>query len=170
MLCRYCGRKLFQKKYSFRTRRGEMKTRLSSPKSCSDCGHKSPTYITWKSMLQRVDDPNGIGKKNYRDRGITVCERWRDFGNFLFDMGHRPNGMSLDRINNDGPYEKSNCRWADRTTQRRNSSFLRKITYRGETKILTDWARERGIKVTTLRMRIFTYGWPIEKALGGKNA
>lgn len=84
-------------------------------------GEQSPTYKSWHSMKQRCLNPNNPSAHNYSERGITVCDRWLDFNNFLADMGERPENTSLDRIDNDKGYSKENCRWTDHTTQIRNS-------------------------------------------------
>lgn len=81
------------------------------------------TYQAWSNMRARCN-PNTTSvrdKKYYIDRGIKVCARWNSFENFLADMGHVPDGLTLDRINNDGNYEPGNCRWTDRFTQMNNT-------------------------------------------------
>ena len=81
----------------------------------------APEYKCWDAMRYRCCNENGKGYKNYGGRGITVCDRWLEsFENFYADMGDRPEGTSIDRIDNDGNYEPGNCRWADASTQNKN--------------------------------------------------
>lgn len=82
---------------------------------------RSPEYESWAAMHARCVAKKGRNKIYYADRGIVVCERWAVFENFLEDMGARPPNMTLDRKDNDGNYEPSNCRWATQSEQRRNS-------------------------------------------------
>lgn len=87
-----------------------------------DCSKR--TYTSWDTMTQRCTNPNNIAYKWYGGRGITICERWRKFANFLIDMGDRPEGTTLDRIDSNGNYEPSNCRWATRDVQHANQRHV----------------------------------------------
>lgn len=80
----------------------------------------SPTYMSWKSMIGRCQRAVTNSYRSYGGRGISICERWHTFEAFLADMGERPIGTSLDRINCDGNYEPSNCRWATAKEQAQN--------------------------------------------------
>ena len=115
-------------------------------------------------MRARCLNPREAGYKNYGGRGIYICDRWHLFANFFADMGLRPAGHSIDRINNDGPYEPSNCRWVTRIVQCRNkrNNFL--IEYRGQIKPLQEWAECLGINQGTLYYRIATCKWPASLA------
>src|SRR3954471_6233232 len=87
----------------------------------------SPVYHVWQAMIQRCENPNCDAYENYGARGITVCEEWHDFELFIADMGVRPKGFSIDRIDNDKGYCKSNCRWASTAQQlnnRRNNRVI----------------------------------------------
>ena len=81
---------------------------------------RTPTYRSWESMRSRVLGDSYKGRKHYRDAGVTICQKWDSYENFLADMGERPKGTTLDRIDPFGNYEPSNCRWADTITQRNN--------------------------------------------------
>lgn len=124
----------------------------------------SPCYQTWRSMLQRCRDKNSRSWPHYGGRGIKVCDAWKDFRVFERDMGPRPPGMSIDRIDNDGNYEPGNCRWATISEQTRNYRRNVQLTCHGRTQCVTDWAEELGIDAHLIYGRLED-GWPAEAAL-----
>lgn len=123
-------------------------------------------YAVWNSMRQRCNNKNSMFFSYYGARGIYVCERWIDsFENFIEDMGFPPDGMSIDRIDNSGPYCKENCRWSSSKSQARNRRSSRIIAYNGTSKTLSEWAECIGIGTGTLHTRLNRLGWTVEKAL-----
>ena len=128
----------------------------------------STTYQSWASMKYRCS------KKSkdydiYMGRGITVCDRWiESFENFYEDMGERPKGTSIDRIDNDGNYEPGNCRWATTTEQAMNKSTNTILEYNGEKNTITQWAYLTGISKATICSRLYTGKWSIEETLTKK--
>ena len=103
--------------------------------------HGTPVYRTWESMIHRCTNPNNRCFKYYGGRGIQVCERWRKFMDFYADMGNRPEGLTIDRVNNNGNYEKSNCKWATRLEQADNRR-IQKITMSNKTGVTgVSWSK-----------------------------
>lgn len=125
----------------------------------------TPTYYAWKGMRARCFDERHKAWHRYGGRGITVCDRWKDdYDAFVEDMGLVPKGLTLERIDNEGNYEPGNCRWATRAEQSRNRSGNRFLTFRGETKVITDWAAEIGLSLSGIQHRI-NQGLSVEEAL-----
>lgn len=125
--------------------------------------HGTRTYVSWRSMVNRCTNSKLAIYKRYGGRGISVCERWRTFESFLADMGERPEGMSLDRIDNNGNYEPSNCRWANDGQQSENRRSTRWIEHDGMRLTVSGWARKLGIHRATLLESLAKH--PIDIAL-----
>lgn len=122
-------------------------------------------YVIWHSMHERCRVKSQTSYKRYGGRGITVCDRWSKFENFLADMGLPPsNKHQLDRIDPNGHYEPGNCRWATPRQQQNNRRNNVVLSWSGEQRTVTEWARYIGIGVSTLFERIRA-GWPVEKVL-----
>ena len=128
----------------------------------------TPTYRSWRGMLNRCRNPNSTQFGRYGSRGISVCDRWlTDFAAFVEDVGERPSSLhSIERINNDGNYEPGNCRWATMVEQENNKSSNVIVTYRGERMTVSQAWRRAGLIISkgTLTSRL-SLGWPIERAV-----
>lgn len=111
----------------------------------------SKTYVSWRRMLARCYDKKRPGYPMHGGRGIKVCRRWRKFENFLADMGEIPQGLTLDRIDNNGNYEPSNCRWATGKQQARNRRSSVFIEFNGQTKTLVEWSEHFGVPYTRVK-------------------
>ena len=122
-----------------------------------------PLYGRWLMMWQRCHNPKNNRYKDYGEKGIIVCERWKDFRNFLNDMGEPPVGASIERKDNSKGYSPENCIWANSFVQMRNTKRTRLIEFNGKSQCVTDWAKEIGIQESSLRERLDK--WPLEKAL-----
>lgn len=174
--CAYCGNSFYVQKCRLK-RIGKR-----APKYCSvSCrgyvasvrhgharvGHKTLTYYSWKGMLARVrENADERHKRLYFDSGITVCDRWQTFENFLEDMGEKPEGhrISIERRDNTKGYFKDNCYWATQKEQNRNKRTNRMITFNGKTQCAMAWADESGLKEATIRCRL-NRGWTITSTL-----
>jgi len=115
---------------------------------------KTATYKSWCGMIERCENESNKRYSSYGGRGIRICDRWRQsFEFFVEDMGIRPDGLSLDRIDNNGDYEPSNCRWANARGQARNRRSNIWVEYQGDRLLISDWAKRLGIQRTTLEYR-----------------
>lgn len=136
--------------------------------------YKSKLYKIYASIIQRCSNPKDKGYKNYGGRGIKICEEWENdymaFCNWCIENGYSEqktekgrNKLTIDRINNDGNYEPSNCRWIVQKQNERNKRTNKFITYNGETHCLIEWAEILNLPSTTLYNRLFE-GWSVERA------
>lgn len=138
-------------------------------KRCTTHGHShrnkpTKTYYSWRAMMKRCYNPNDAAWNDYGGRGIGVCERWRDFSNFLAHMGECPPGLTLGRKNNDGDYEPGNCEWQTDIQQNRNKRTNRVFTINGFTGCASELALRFSIKASTAIARIDKRGWSPERA------
>lgn len=166
-LCRCeCGNETHASAYQLRDGRSKScgclkRDRLTKHGHARD-GATTRVYRTWQGMLARCSNPNEVKWERYGGRGIVVCARWREFANFLADMGERPPDTTLDRINNDRHYScghcdeckanawAANCRWATRHEQNRNKSVNHWVSVNGEPLVLRDAVIKTGVDDKTL--------------------
>lgn len=144
------------------------------PKNLIHGQTNSFTHNSWTGMIRRCTKPcNAHDKKNYLDRGIQVCDRWlfgengkHPFICFLEDLGERISSKySLERRDNDGNYEPSNCYWATDEEQRNNTRSNTFLTHKGQTLTISQWARKIGICKETIISRLYIYNWSVDKTL-----
>jgi hypothetical protein len=126
----------------------------------------SSEYRTWQAMWSRCTNPNVPGYPNYGGRGIKVSKRWEAFENFISDMGPRPPGMRLGRLDIDGDYTPKNCRWMSLSESMNNRTDSTVLEYDGRQMSIADWARETGINPKTISARL-RRGWTVADSLSG---
>lgn len=130
---------------------------------------RSRLYQIWNAMRQRCENPKAISYKYYGEKGISVCEEWKEFKNFCawaLNNGYT-DYLTLDRKDSNGNYEPSNCKWATNKEQQNHTSYNRLYTYNGETLNVMQWATKFGLPPNMLYKRLLR-GWSIEKALTTK--
>ncbi len=140
-------------------RKGDVKS-CGCLRSSQGGAYKTPEYNSWREVKSRCYNPNDTGYHWYGGRGIGMCVRWHEsFQEFLSDMGEKPSPEhSIERIDNDGDYEPSNCRWATTLEQGQNTRKTRLLTCNGETHGLREWARRLGVVHRTIARRL-EQGW-----------
>ena len=128
-------------------------------------GGPATEYKIWQGIKSRCFNPKCTQYKNYGARGITMCESWRtSFEQFLKDVGKRPSGTCIDRINNNGNYEPGNVRWVTQRQQMNNTRLSVRVEFDGVSKTLAEWAREKGLDYRTFYSRL-RHGWSVERAI-----
>lgn len=145
---------------------GCLLSEVTSKRSKTHGMHNTITYKIWRSMIRRCEAPNDISYPRYGAIGIRVCKRWRNsFEAFFEDMGERPSKeYQIERKNNNGDYKPSNCYWATRSEQARNRCNSKWLTFRGEKKLLIEWAEELGFNTGQIWNRLLA-GWTVERTL-----
>ena len=123
------------------------------------------TYRSWGHMKARCNNKNYCKYDRYGGRGISYIKHWETYKNFLDDMGKRPDNTSLDRINNDGNYNKQNCRWATSFQQNNNRGSIVIVTWKGKKYSLRELSRAFGLNYSTLVSRYRRSGWSLKKTI-----
>jgi hypothetical protein len=126
---------------------------------------KTPIYGIWHTMMQRCYDKNTESYPRYGGRGINVCDKWQSFEGFYEDMGDKPKGMSLERLDNNGDYCLENVIWADYKTQANNRRSNVVLEHNGKKQTMQQWCDELNLKIGTVWARLNTYGYSVDKAL-----
>lgn len=144
---------------------GCLKSELDVTRNRTHGKSKTPTYKNWAEMLKRCRNPKSKNWEYYGGRGITVCDRWLSFENFLEDMGERPDGMSVERMNNSLGYSPENCKWATFLEQMNNTRKCKPVFFNGRTITISMLAREYGLNPKAVLERV-RKGKTIEQALG----
>lgn len=129
--------------------------------------YRTRIYRIWKGIKRRCLNPNNEYYKDYGGRGISVCKEWEDFKNFYnwaMNSGYSDT-LTIDRINNDGNYDPDNCRWVTQKVQNNNTRKNHYLTYKGKTKSMAEWSEITGIPYSTLKGRINSLHWSVEKTI-----
>jgi len=166
--CGECGLEFEAPDYKVRAGRGKYCSRSCGNAATSRRhGHttnmgQSRTYNSWASMIQRCTNPKSPKFSTYGGSGVYVCDRWLDFTLFLADMGEKPIGTSIDRVDGAKGYEPGNCRWATPREQSDNIRTNVRHEFQGERLTQPQIARRLGVNISTLRYRM-RQGWPQER-------
>jgi hypothetical protein len=133
---------------------------------------RTRAYQSWVSMRRRCLNPTDAKYPIYGGRGITICEAWSDFAQFFADMGHPPEGYTIDRVDPNGNYEPTNCRWATPYQQAQNMRHTKRLTWNEQTHTISEWSAKFGVSRDTIKLRL-KRGWTFEQVcedLSGKLA
>ena len=165
-LCRcHCGRLAYIQRQCLRRGTRTCGCRMKVSKQWRHGKYNTPTYKAWGAMKKRCDDPQNGAWRHYGGRGISYDPRWKDFTNFLADMGMRPApNDELDRINNNGNYCKENCRWVTRQQNLNNTRVNHVVVYNGQQMTASELARQVGLRPNRLLARLRA-GFTLERAI-----
>jgi hypothetical protein len=165
-----CGKEVVANTYMLRSGKkqscGCLASELLALRNMTHGKSDHPLYGAWLKIADRCYNPNCKCYRHYGGRGIEMCQRWRDsFEAFLSDMGERPCGCEIDRIDNNGPYSPENCHWVTHEKNMRNTRRNRLVTIDGETKCVAEWCELYGIPQSVVGSRMNSYGWDDVKAI-----